>query len=125
MFVLFSFNALGVWVYSTFDYSLLWMGLILALIAEIFVFIHRMKGPKWYIPFMVAMQIIVLIAFMLISTADISDTRYWIEGVNLHVIPFGWSIHSTVGSIVVSATIAWVGSIIAFPSKMPQELPVE
>ena len=34
------------------------------------------------------------------------DTRYWIEGVNLHVIPFGWSIHSTVGSIVVSATIA-------------------
>ena len=74
---------------------------------------------------MVAMQIIVLIAFMLISTADISDTRYWIEGVNLHVIPFGWSIHSTVGSIVVSATIAWVGSIIAFPSKMPQELPVE
>ena len=54
---------------------------------------------------MVAMQIIVLIAFMLISTADISDTRYWIEGVNLHVIPFGWSIHSTVGSIVVSATI--------------------
>ncbi|MBI19707.1 MAG: hypothetical protein CMB73_03940 [Euryarchaeota archaeon] len=125
MFVLFSFNALGVWVYSTFDYSLLWMGLILAVIAEIFVFIHRMKGPKWYIPFMVAMQIIVLIGFMLISTADISDTRYWIEGVNLHVIPFGWSIHSTVGSIVVSATIAWVGSIIAFPSKMPKELPVK
>ena len=90
-----------------------------------FILQKRLKGPKLYIPFMVAMQIIVLIVFMLASTADLSDTRYWIEGVNIHVIPFGWGIHSTVGSMVVSATIAWVGSIIAFPSKVPQDLPVE
>ena len=121
MFVLFSFHAVGIWVYSEFDYSLLSMGVVLALFSEVFLFVQNKIGPKAYIPLMVALQVVVLLLFMLNFTSEISNVNYWIEGVNLHVLPFGWSIHSTVGAIVLCATIGWVGSIIAFPPKIPEE----
>jgi len=120
MFTLFMFHAVGVWVYSEFDSNNLTMGITLAIIAEIVALGYDRIGPKVYIPFMVASQVIVFMMFALMRVSDISDTTYWIEGVNLHVIPFGWSIHSTIGSIVVCATIGWVASLIAFPPKHPK-----
>ena len=120
MFTLFMFHAIGVWVYSEFDSNNLTIGVTLAIVAEVLALGYDRIGPKIYIPLMVASQVIVFMIFALMSVSDIADTNYWIEGVNIHVIPFGWSIHSTIGSIVVCATIGWVASLIAFPPKHPK-----
>ena len=97
------------------------MGVTLAIVAEIFALGYNRIGPKVYIPLMAASQVIVFMAYGLMNVGDIAPTSYWIEGVNLHVIPFGWSIHSTIGSIVVCAAIGWFASIIAFPPQNAQE----
>jgi hypothetical protein len=122
MFTLFMFHAVGVWVYSEFDSNNLTMGLTLAIAAEIVAFGYERIGPKVYIPLMAASQVIVFMIYGLIGVGDIADTSYWIEGVNIHVIPFGWSIHSTIGSIVVCASIGWFASLIAFPPQHPDAI---
>ena len=121
MFTLFMFHAIGVWVYSEFDSQNLTMGVTLAIVAEIVALGYNRIGPKVYIPLMAASQVIVFMAYGLMNVGDIAPTSYWIEGVNLHVIPFGWSIHSTIGSIVVCAAIGWFASIIAFPPQNAQK----
>ena len=117
MFTLFMFHAIGVWVYSEFDSQNLTMGVTLAIVAEIVALGYNRIGPKVYIPLMAASQVIVFMAYGLMNVGDIAPTS-WIEGVNLHVIPFGWSIHSTIGSIVVCAAIGWFASIIASRHRM-------
>ena len=125
MFTLFMFHAVGVWVYSEFDSSNFTMGLTLAIVAEIVAFSYDRIGPKVYIPLMAASQVIVFMIYGVMSVGDIADASYWIEGVNIHVIPFGWSIHSTIGSIVVCASIGWFASLIAFPPQHPKEIEIE
>ena len=51
---------------------------------------------------------------------DISNVTYWTEGNDLHVLPFGWTIHSTIGSVVICAAIGWLASIIGFPPNTPE-----
>ena len=125
MFTLFMFHAIGVWVYSEFDSNNLTMGITLAIVSEVIALGYDRIGPKTYIPLMAASQVIVFMIYGLISVGDIADTSYWIEGVNIHVIPFGWSIHSTIGSIVVCATIGWFASLIAFPPQHPKAIELE
>ena len=96
------------------------MGVTLAIVAEIVALAYNRIGPKVYIPLMVASQVMVFMIYGLMSVGDIADTSYWIEGINIHVIPFGWSIHSTIGSIVVCASIGWFASLIAFPPQHPE-----
>ena len=114
MFVIFMFHAVSAWVYSEFDNSVFFMGLTLAAVAELGLIVYHFKGASVYLPMIVASQVLVLLAFSLQKVSDISDTNYWIEGVNIHVIPFGWSIHSTVGAVVMCAVIGWFTSILAF-----------
>ena len=120
MFLLFMFHAVGVWVYSEFDSRLLWMGVSLALLAEIGVLAYQKIGPSVYISLVAASQVVVLLLFSLSDAVRLSNTRYWIEGVNIHLIPFGWSIHSTFGAIVVCALIGWITSIVAFSPEIPE-----
>ena len=119
MFLLFMFHAVGVWVYSEFDAQLLWMGVTLALLAEIGMLAYKKIGAHVYISLVAASQVVVLLVFSLADAARLTNTRYWIEGVNLHVVPFGWSVHSTFGAIVVCALIGWITSVVAMSPAVP------
>jgi len=119
MFLLFMFHAVGVWVYSEFDARLLWMGVTLALLAEIGMLAYKKIGAHVYISLVAASQVVVLLVFSLAEAARLTNTRYWIEGVNIHVIPFGWSVHSTFGAIVVCALIGWITSVVAMSPAVP------
>jgi len=119
MFLLFMFHAVGVWVYSEFDTRLLWMGMTLALLAEVGMLAYKKTGPHVYISLAAASQVVVLLLFSLADAAQLTNTRYWVEGVNIHVIPFGWSVHSTFGAIVVCALIGWITSVVAMSPTVP------
>jgi len=119
MFLLFMFHAVGVWVYSEFDTRLLWMGMTLALLAEVGMLAYKKTGPHVYISLAAASQVVVLLLFSLADAARLTNTRYWVEGVNIHVIPFGWSVHSTFGAIVVCALIGWITSVVAMSPTVP------
>jgi len=119
VFLLFMFHAVGVWVYSEFDAQLLWMGVTLALLAEIGMLAYKKIGAHVYISLVAASQVVVLLVFSLADAARLTNTRYWIEGVNLHVVPFGWSVHSTFGAIVVCALIGWITSVVAMSPAVP------
>lgn len=119
MFLLFMFHAVGVWVYSEFDARLLWMGVTLALLAEIGTLAYKKAGPHVYISLAAASQVVVLLLFSLADAARLTNTRYWVEGVNIHVVPFGWSVHSTFGAIVVCALIGWITGVVAMSPAVP------
>ena len=95
------------------------MGVTLALLAEIGVLVYKKAGPHVYISLAAAIQVVVLLLFSLADTARLTNTRYWIEGVNIHVVPFGWTVHSTFGAIVVCALIGWITSVVAMSPAVP------
>ena len=122
MFILFSFHAVSMWVYSEFDRTVLLMSLAWAVIGEMALPLHKNFGMQVYVPFMVAMQVLVLMVSWFIQAQDVSNVTYWTEGTELHVLPFGWTIHSTMGAVVVAAGIAWFATIVAVGPDMPKEL---
>ena len=122
MFILFGFYAVSMWVYSQFDQTVLWMSLVLATIGELAVPLNKKFGMGVYVPFMAAMQVLVLMTSWFIQAQDISNVTYWTEGTELHVLPFGWTIHATMGAVVVAAGIAWFATVVAVGPEMPKEL---
>ncbi|MGB1589699.1 MAG: hypothetical protein ACPHDO_05115 [Candidatus Poseidoniaceae archaeon] len=119
MFLILTFHTIGVYVYTTFDNDILYMGLAWALIVELALPLYQKWGPKFYVPFIVATQVIVVMVSWYLKASDISNVSYWIEDGDLHVLPFGWTIHSTIGAVVVCATIGWLASVIGFPPEKP------
>ena len=122
MFILFGFYAASIWVYSQFDQTVLWMSLVWATIGELAVPLNKKFGMGVYVPFMAAMQVLVLMTSWFIQAQDISNVTYWTEGTELHVLPFGWTIHATMGAVVVAAGIAWFATVVAVGPEMPKEL---
>ena len=119
MFLILTFHTVGLFVYTEFDMNVIYMGLIWATIVELALPMYHKLGAKVYIPFIVSTQVIVLLASWYIRASDISNVTYWTEGNDLHVLPFGWTIHSTIGSVVICAAIGWLASIIGFPPNTP------
>lgn len=125
MFVLFAFYAVSMWVYSEFDRTVLQMSLVWAVIGEIALPVHRKYGIQVYVPFMAAMQVVVFMTSWFIRAQDISNVTYWNEGLELHVLPFGWTIHATMGAVVVAAGIAWFATVVAAGPALPSDLKTE
>ena len=119
MFLILTFHTLGLFVYTQFDTNVIYMGLVWATLVELALPMYHKRGAKVYIPFIVSTQVIVFLASWYIRASDISNVTYWTEGNDLHVLPFGWTIHSTIGSVVICAAIGWLASIIGFPPKNP------
>ncbi|MGB1485332.1 MAG: hypothetical protein ACPG9E_05005, partial [Poseidonia sp.] len=71
--------------------------LLLALLAEVFLPVFNRWGTKVYIPLMASMQVVVFMAMWWIQARTLSNVGYWFEGDELHVLPFGWTIHATFG----------------------------
>ena len=121
MFVLFTIQAVSMWVYSEFDGTVLQMSLLLALLAEVFLPVFNRWGTKVYIPLMASMQVVVFMAMWWIQARTLSNVGYWFEGDELHVLPFGWTIHATFGVVVLSAAIAWFSVVVADGPSLPVE----
>ena len=126
IFLIFMFHAIALFVYTTFDRNVLYMGIVFAAIAELAVPLYKKWGAQIYLPLIAASQVIVLLVSVYIQASSISNVTYWFEGSDLHILPFGWTIHSTIGSVVVCATIGWLASVMAFaPQKPEPEIAVE
>ena len=119
IFLILTFHTVALYVYTEFDNSVLYMGMCWAILMELALPLYHTWRERVYIPFVVATQVMILIVSSFIATSDISNVNYWIEGGELHVLPFGWTIHSTIGSVVICATIGWFASVIGFPPRNP------
>ncbi len=122
MFVLFCIQAVSMWVYTEFSQTVFQMSLLLAVAAELFLPVFRRWGMKVYVPLMAATQVVIFMARWWIEAQSISNVLYWTEGLNLHVLPFGWSVHATFGTIVLAAAVAWFAVVVAEAPSMPDDV---
>lgn len=124
MLTLFSIQAVSMWVYAEFDQNVLVMSLILAFIAELSLPLFNRWGMQVYVPLVAAAQVMVFMLKWWFEAQSLSNVLYWTEGDNLHVLPFGWTIHATLGTVVLAAFIAWFAVVVAEgPSAPPLEEP--
>ena len=63
----------------------------------------------------VALQSVVLQVALLIT--GVRGT--WWEGTNLHMAPFGWTVHATFGAVVLCAFVGVMATTLAFPPSLP------
>jgi len=120
MFLILTFHTIGLYFYTTFDDNVIYMGLAWALIVELALPLYNKWGPKFYIPFILATQVMVVLVSWFYRAGEISGVNYWFENGDLHVLPFGWTIHSTIGVVVMCAAIGWIASVIGFPPEKPK-----
>ena len=127
MLTLFSIQAVSMWVYAEFDQTVLVMSLILAFIAELSVPVFYRWGMQVYVPLVAAAQVLVFMLMWWFGAQSLSNVLYWTEGGDLHVLPFGWTIHATVGTVIVAASIAWFAVVVADGPTAPPliESPVD
>lgn len=127
MLTMFSIQAVSMWVYAEFDQTVLMMSLILAFIAELSVPVFYRWGTQVYVPLVAAVQVLVFMLMWWFGAQSLSNVLYWTEGGNLHVLPFGWTIHATVGTVIVAASIAWFAVVVADGPTVPAlvESPVD
>tara|TARA_A100001037_G_scaffold214145_1_gene191940 strand:- start:5703 stop:6917 length:1215 start_codon:yes stop_codon:yes gene_type:complete len=119
LFVLFIFPAIGIWVYSEFNNALLLMGIAWAIIVELGLPILQRGRKHLFVPLVTTSQVGVFMVSWLWRAEEWVSEIYWIEGTNLHIFPFGWTIHATFGALVMCAFIGWIVSVIAFPPPIP------
>ena len=62
-----------------------------------------------------ALQGVVLQVALLIS----GPRGTWWEGTDLHVAPFGWTVHATFGAVVLCAFVGVMATTLAFPPSLP------
>ena len=119
LFILFTFPAIGMWVYSEFNNALLFMCIAWAMVVELGLPILRRGWKRLFVPLVTTSQAsVVMISWWWRSEEWVSSV-YWIEGTNLHMLPFGWTIHATFGALVMCAFIGWIMSVVAFPPTIP------
>ena len=58
-------------------------------------------------------QVTIFMGMWWFEAQRISNASFWFEGSELHVLPFGWTIHATFGVIVLAATVAWFATVVA------------
>ena len=80
-----------------------------------------------YVPLVAAAQVLVFMLMWWFGAQSLSNVLYWTEGGDLHVLPFGWTIHATVGTVIVAASIAWFAVVVADGQTAPPliESPVD
>lgn len=113
--VLFGFHALGAWVYAEFDRDVAVMGIVWALLVEVLRFVWVKGWRAAFVATAVALQSAVLQVALLIT--GVRGT--WWEGTNLHMAPFGWTVHATFGAVVLCAFVGVMATTLAFPPSLP------
>ena len=121
MFILFLIQAVSMWVYSEFSSAVFQMSLLLAIAAELLLPVFNRWGMKAYVPLMASVQVTIFMGMWWFEAQRISNASFWFEGSELHVLPFGWTIHATFGVIVLAATVAWFATVVA-GQPLPPEL---
>jgi hypothetical protein len=119
LFILFLFPATAIWVYSEFNNALLFMGIVWAIVVELILPILRRGLKRMFVSLVAASQVVVFTASWWWRSEQWTTNTYWLEGTNLHVLPFGWTIHATIGAIVMCTIIGLIASIVAFPPPIP------
>ena len=113
--VLVSFHALGTWVYAEFDQSMLVMGLIWAVLVEALRFMWIRGWRASFVAAAVALQVLVFQVTLLVR----GPWATWWEGTDLHMVPFGWTVHATFGAVVLCAFVGVMATTLAFPPALP------
>ena len=121
LFVLLIFPAVGGWFYGEFNNTILFLGIVWAIVAEFMLPVLWKGWKRLFVALVVGSQVVVFMASWW-WREDLAKTLgglYWIEGTNLHILPFGWSIHATIGSIIFCAMLSWLASCVVFPPAIP------
>ena len=113
--VLFGFHALGAWVYAEFDRDVAVIGIAWALLVEALRFMWTKGWRASFVATSVALQAVVLQVALFIS----GPRGTWWEGTNLHMAPFGWTVHATFGAVVLCAFVGVMATTLAFPPSLP------
>jgi hypothetical protein len=113
--VLVGFHALGAWVYSEFDRDVALMGIVWALLVEAIRFMWTKGWRAAFVATAVSLQVIVMQVALLIG----GRRGTWWEGTDLHMAPFGWTVHATFGAVVLCAFVGVMATTLAFPPNLP------
>ena len=90
-----------------------------AMVVELGLPILQRGWKRLFVPLVTTSQVSVVMISWWWRSEEWASSTYWIEGTNLHMLPFGWTIHATFGALVMCAFIGWIMSVVAFPPTIP------
>jgi len=120
LFLIGALHAVGVWVYANSGPAVLVQGLIWA------VFLEGLRG-LWlsgrrhvFMALATGSQVVVGIVAALLALPNTGTEGTWMEGTDLHLVPYGWSVHATFGVVVLAAFIGVVATSIVMPPDVAE-----
>jgi hypothetical protein len=108
-------HAVGVWVYANSGPAMLVQGLIWAVILEGLRGLWMSGHRHVFMALATASQVVVGIVAALLALPKTATVRTWMEGTDLHLVPYGWSVHATFGVVVLAAFIGVIATSIVMP----------
>ncbi len=115
LFLIGAVHALGVWVYANNGASTLVLGLVWAVFLEACRGLWLTGRRHLFIALATASQVILGIVWTLLALPTTGSARRWMEGTDLHLAPYGWTVHATFGVVVLAAFIGLIATSIVMP----------
>lgn len=115
LFLIGAVHALGVWVYANNGASTLVQGLVWAVFLEACRGLWLTGRRHLFIALATASQVILGIVWTLLALPTTGSARRWMEGTDLHLAPYGWTVHATFGVVVLAAFIGLIATSIVMP----------
>jgi hypothetical protein len=67
-----------------------------------------------------ATQVVIGFVWALRALPNTGSVRTWMEGTDLHLVPYGWTVHATFGVVVLAAFIGIIATSIVMPPDVQE-----
>ena len=121
LFLIGAVHAVGVWVYANNGLSTLVQGLVWAVLLEGLRGLWLSRRRYLFMALATSTQVIIGIVWALRALPNTGSVRTWMEGTDLHLVPYGWTVHATFGVVVLAAFIGVIATSIVMPPDVNNE----
>jgi hypothetical protein len=124
LFLIGAVHAIGVWVYANNGLATLVQGLVWAMLLEGLRGLWLSGRRHLFMALATATQVIIGIVWALRALPNTGPVRTWTEGSDLHLVPYGWTVHATFGVVVLAAFIGVIATSIVMPPDVKDDTDV-
>ncbi len=120
MLVLFLFWGVSNFAMENLNISLIYFGLVIGLFSEVLSHFYLRKGR--HMAFAITLPIVMLGTKMLAALFSSRTIGMVERHGEIFISPYGWTIHATTGSIIISCVMCALLAAVMYPPTMPEEL---
>ncbi len=120
LFLIGAVHAVGVWVYANNGLATLVQGLVWAVLLEGLRGLWLSGRRYLFMALATATQVVIGFVWALRALPNTGSVRTWMEGTDLHLVPYGWTVHATFGVVVLAAFIGIIATSIVMPPDVQE-----